>query len=457
MSNSLPSQNLSVIIIGAGTGGLCLAHGLKRAGISVAVYERDRTRRDGLQGYRVGIDPDGCRALAANLPPQLYDTFLATCAISPTWFNMLTENFGELLSIKASPPKDPRFAERSVSRMTLRQALLTGLDDVVQFDKIFSRFEQRADGRVETFFEDGSSAVGDLLVAADGANSRVRKQYLPQARMEDSLIRAIGGKVLATPETLGLLTPKIHRGVTLITAPRGVGGIIHVMEFPWDAAGAPKAGIGSTDAALIGDWPGLMFDNTRDYISWGIWASADKFREGFRDLDGPALLALTQRMTAKWHPNWRMLLAQSDPGSVFRVVIRTSAPLDGWTPSNVTLLGDAIHTMTPGRGVGANTALRDAVLLTRALIAVRDGRYELAEAVGLYEARMRQYGYEAVLKSREQMDGRDLIHRPVIGRALLAGQRAMMRTINALPPLKRKMAESIENFRGAERQDEEFV
>src|SRR5687768_15978659 len=51
-------KSLRVLIVGAGTGGLCLAHGLKRAGIDVAVYERDRTRTDGLHGYRVGIDPD---------------------------------------------------------------------------------------------------------------------------------------------------------------------------------------------------------------------------------------------------------------------------------------------------------------------------------------------------------------------------------------------------------------
>jgi 2-polyprenyl-6-methoxyphenol hydroxylase-like FAD-dependent oxidoreductase len=51
-----------VLIIGGGTGGMCLAHGLKRAGISVSVYERDRTRSDGLHGYRVGIDPTGNQA-----------------------------------------------------------------------------------------------------------------------------------------------------------------------------------------------------------------------------------------------------------------------------------------------------------------------------------------------------------------------------------------------------------
>ena len=45
----MATSPINVIIIGAGTGGLCLAQGLKRAGIGVGVYERDRTRRDGLE------------------------------------------------------------------------------------------------------------------------------------------------------------------------------------------------------------------------------------------------------------------------------------------------------------------------------------------------------------------------------------------------------------------------
>jgi choline dehydrogenase-like flavoprotein len=68
--NPCPLPPFHVIIIGAGTGGLGLAQGLKRAGISVGVYERDRTRADGLQGYRVGIDADGKRACAPTSRPS---------------------------------------------------------------------------------------------------------------------------------------------------------------------------------------------------------------------------------------------------------------------------------------------------------------------------------------------------------------------------------------------------
>ncbi|MFI9048489.1 FAD-dependent oxidoreductase [Streptomyces sp. NPDC053427] len=77
------ARALHIVIIGAGTGGLCLAQGLRRAGIRVTVYERDRTRRDGLQGYRVGIDADGKRALRSNLPPEPYHTFLAPVPNGP--------------------------------------------------------------------------------------------------------------------------------------------------------------------------------------------------------------------------------------------------------------------------------------------------------------------------------------------------------------------------------------
>ena len=107
----------------------------------------------------------------------------------------------------------------------------------------------------------------------------------------------------------------------------------------------------------------------------------------------------------------------------------------------MTLLGDAVHTMTPGRGVGANTALQDAALLCRRLIEVRDGRQPLVEAIHAYEVEMLRYSSEAVLESRKQMDASDSIHKPVIGRLQLAMMRTGMRFVNTIPALKRKMAE----------------
>jgi hypothetical protein len=52
-----------------------------------------------------------------------------------------------------------------------------------------------------------------------------------------------------------------------VFAPGGRFCIWHVMEFKWDDDGQVKGNIGGNDAELIAKWPGLLFDNTRDYIA----------------------------------------------------------------------------------------------------------------------------------------------------------------------------------------------
>jgi len=153
----MQNSSLHVLIVGAGTGGLALAHGLKQAGIRVSVFERDRTPRDVQGGYRVGISPAGSQALKACIPSSLFDLFVATCARAPRYFNMLTEQFSELVSLELTgEAADPVNGEKNVNRMTLRRVLLTGLEDIVEFDKTFHRYAQLGDGTVTVQFEDGT-------------------------------------------------------------------------------------------------------------------------------------------------------------------------------------------------------------------------------------------------------------------------------------------------------------
>ena len=62
----------------------------------------------------------------------------------------------------------------------------------------------------------------------------------------------------------------------------------------------------------------------------------------------------------------------------------------------VTVIGDAVHSMTPAGGIGANTAVRDSALLGK-LIAEAGGFKDGITAA--YEKEMRVYGSEAVATS----------------------------------------------------------
>ncbi|MFE3026565.1 FAD-dependent oxidoreductase [Nocardia tengchongensis] len=440
---------MRVIIIGGGTGGMCLAHGLKRAGVDVVVYERYGSRRDGLYGYRVGIDPTGNRALKECLPPELFDTFVATCARGPRYFNVLTESMHATASIPLRDDSDEVNSERSVSRSTLRQVLFTGMEDVIHFGKEYTHYTQHENGTVTAHFSDGTSDNGNVLIAADGTRSAVREQLLPHAQIKDAGITSIATKTPLTPETRALLTDEMLSGINLLFATKGLIGMVHVMEFKWDAAGNPK---NPADAKLLDSWSGLQFDNTRDYINLSIWSSHDHFPENIIEQRGSELIATALEITRNWHPNLRRIFELADPEAAFPLRISTSVPVEPWKTTNITLLGDAIHTMTPGQGVGANTALRDAALLCRELVAADRGEKSVLTALSDYEAVMLPYGFARVADSLNNngTSGDDPLYSRSTGRLALFGARTYFSLTSKIPAMRRKFLDDLYTYRGAE-------
>jgi 2-polyprenyl-6-methoxyphenol hydroxylase-like FAD-dependent oxidoreductase len=79
-TSAMRHNGLRVRIIGAGTGGLCLAQGLRRDDVDVELFERNTTPTDRQQGYRLSINATGRCALKACLPDGLFEKLVANCA-----------------------------------------------------------------------------------------------------------------------------------------------------------------------------------------------------------------------------------------------------------------------------------------------------------------------------------------------------------------------------------------
>jgi 2-polyprenyl-6-methoxyphenol hydroxylase-like FAD-dependent oxidoreductase len=150
-------------------------------------------------------------------------------------------------------------------------------------------------------------------------------------------------------------------------------------------------------------------------------------------LDERALRDLAAEQITEWHPALRRMVATTPPETVTLLQIRTSTPVRRWRPTTVTLLGDAIHSMTPFRGIGANTALQDAQLLAHNLIEASEGRKPLLQAIEDYETQMRDYGFAAVRLSLRT--ARQTISNNRLGRSLF---KTALKVFAAAPPLKRK-------------------
>lgn len=419
-------QQLNVAIIGGGIGGLCLAQGLCRAGIHVTVYERTNVRTDWLQGYRIHINPHGSRALHNSLPPETWQRFRDTVSVNGGGFGFATEQLDDLLRFSGSeilPDADPADGHYGASRISLREVLLTDLDDVVRLGKTFERYEIAADGKVLAYFSDNSFATADVLIGADGANSRVRQQLLPDAERIDTGILAIAGK----HDLAGAELPRSLREDANMIIPTSSGFLFTAVWQP--------------DRRTIVEEPatnGFLLDNSTAYTFWAYADQARRFAAETNALSGADLQSLVLDRTAGWAPALRRLIGGSDPTTVNAIQVRSATPVDPWPTGRVTLLGDAIHNMTPMAGIGANTALRDADVLRDRLSAVASGETELIPALHDYEEQMRDYGFAAVRRS--------LNNARQAGAANPLGRRAFrtgLRVIAAVPPLRHKMINSL--------------
>lgn len=379
-----------VLVAGGGIGGLALAQGLRRAGVSVAVYERDASAHPRRQGYRIHIDTDGGEALRRCLPEHLFALYQATSnAAGPRpRVGGVDHRLQPLFDHDVTGPGfDPRTAHTAVNRLTLRQILLGGLGDAVHLGHEVVGAEPDGDG-VTLRFADGSCARGDVLVAADGVGSVLRRRLLPGAEVVDTDLRVIYGRTPLTAERLAWMPERFLDGFTGVidtsAAGRGRSAAVGAMRQRRPAVEA---------AAELA--PGLRIDPFDDYLMWAMVVprSALPLDDDALHAAAPAALQrVALDLATGWHPSVRRIITEADPTSPFPISIRTCTAVPALPRGPITLLGDAVHPMTPAAGAGANTALRDAALLAELLA----GELDLLAALAAYAERMPGYATTAV-------------------------------------------------------------
>jgi 2-polyprenyl-6-methoxyphenol hydroxylase-like FAD-dependent oxidoreductase len=385
------SGPLRVIIIGAGLGGLCLAQGLRQAGLQVAVYERDAALGARRQGYRLHIDGRGARGLHGCLPPELYELFLATCGAPSRQLTVITRRLRTVRTMRFPEPAGtgPAAVSTSADRLTLREILATGLDDVLHFGKELAGLDRDERSGVRARFSDGSTAEGDVLIGADGTGSRVRREYLPGTGAADTGERCIFGRTLITAQTEPLLAGVLHDGFTAVIGSRKLGMALGAVRFSTPPARAALA------------LPGARLSAEHDFVMWSLSGKAKAFPGG-GELAGraaPELLRVARDMTRSWHRQLRGLVEAAEPEETCFVKVAIGQRPPPREPTQVTLIGDAIHAVSPARGSGANLALADAGILGRQLARCAAGQVPLRVAVGAYEAEMTSYAFAAATRS----------------------------------------------------------
>lgn len=363
---------IHITIIGAGLGGLCLAQSLKKRGIAFDVFEKDAAPDSRTQGYRIRIDAAGQRALASALPQNLFDLFLETCAVAQTGGQFIAPDLAPVpgraaASWRPSATEDGG-GDRSANRQTLREILLTGIEEYVHFGRAFELYEADGDETLRVICAGGAPVESNILVAADGVRSAVRAQHLPSAAPQPTGAACIYGK---TPMNAPFSSDALASGTSVVFAD-DFAVVIDAMrfQFPQAAKLAP----------------------VEDYFYWAVIGRTRRLGIA-DDAAGPhggrASLATIAHMTSNWHPTLRALFAHADAASVAALPIHSAHALTPWKPSRVTLLGDAVHAMSPAGGLGANTALADAVALAERLAQATSDQTSLLEAVGAYEHDMR--------------------------------------------------------------------
>lgn len=363
----LSGDGLTAAVVGGGIGGLAAAAALARAGIEATVYEQ--AAEVGEVGAGVLIGPNGVRLLhRLGLAGAIDEAGGWVGEGSAYWRHDGT---------RVAPVMTTDSAGWAAMYGMHRADLVDVLRRAVPGDRVrtghqavsFSQDGQRA--RVK--FGNGAVAEADVVVAADGIHSAMRRFVTePAAPVFSGQVSYRG--VLETSRV-----PWWPSRVFQVWMGQGK----HVIVFP-------------VRAGRMLNFVCFLPADTSARESWSAPGDPDALRAAFAGFASPVTSLLQQVDATFW---WGLYDRE---------------PLAGWTSGRLALLGDAAHPMLPHLGQGANQAIEDAF----ALAAVLRGTSRAAVPAALRRyARVRRRRTDVVqANSRTNGQRYDQVNRTAAGR-----------------------------------------
>ena len=365
-----PARKVRVAIIGAGMSGLALANGLLKdpSKFDVSVYERDSLAYDMERGgYQLRMAAGGIEALKIVSDLDTWEKLQLAWGLdsgkAPTMVNPKTmQSVFRLADVKVYP-KSIAIARSDLKAVLLDKPHQAG---IVHFGRPFDRYELVAsetspgEHEVVIHFQDAQKnppVRADVVVAADGSNSRINIQAGINNKKKLGSWTLIQSKGAISAEVYKMLPASLKsEGANIFVAGPHYNGFAAVYK----------------QSKLTND------SNSDDYsLFWAACvprADGDKLlkQAGEDKLYLVELLANYLTDTLHYDPSGLPFIFKNATEKVRTGAITSSIkPSTDWRAataanSRIILMGDAIHPMTPGRGMGANQALMDAGSLVKA-------------------------------------------------------------------------------------------
>ncbi|KAF2116985.1 hypothetical protein BDV96DRAFT_571368 [Lophiotrema nucula] len=362
-------KDVHTLIIGAGTSGLLVAQGLKKAGLPFTIFEQETLSTYQTRPREWGMTLHwGSSHISKCLPPSLVDRMPETYAdpsLSPdavAGLPVYNGKTGELImEMKAEKPC-------RVSRRKLRNLFKEGLD--IEYGKELVGMREEG-GKVRCVFRDGTESVGDVVVGCDGARSKAR----------ECICGSDAAELTTVPLTMFNFTEKFEKEQALVLRERNPLFITsihpdHGTMFWISIQDVPDPDKPETwTFQLLMSWVNNALpedENNQEGRMKFFKKRAEEYAEPWRS-------------AGRWvKPDTKIPM---DPGTYWE----KAAPWDS-RGGKMTLCGDAAHPMTPHRGQGLNNALQDSSKFVSAMEEVASGSKTLAEAVAAYDKEVLERG-----------------------------------------------------------------